>query len=965
VLPAERGANLVVDRTDQPLAAVIRNVTMMRAQAQKAPDVVQAIARLGDPVEKFLQDVLARVPSRGEVTVDLLDRLAGEVGSTLASAQELKARLDQLRTDPNVQKILKAKGDLCKALQDEGELQIDRLARQITALREAVRREMLGVLLQLDGKKETLRVEAKGFVDGRIDELRRIVRLAQAGLDQVTERLAGVQQDLTRLVERAQGEIRRAVLLVNDVKASADRELERVRRQVRDLRARLSTLLREAESRLAGLSEPRVAKLAQKVRESIAKFREMGDGILARIDAELAKATPDLDAVKGFLNDLAKEAGDDLKLAQDVIDQFQGPLGELRTIVDTIDQVLVKAQAKAEKAIDTFFATSDSATQQLADDVDQALDDLQTQILAKLDDLKRDIRAAIKKACEEVLEGIEEALQRVENLVGAGGAAIKAALQDALNKLKDQIDEIDLDAVRRAIENEIGNIRRELDPLATAIQKGLSQTLGAVSQLGDNVLRLLRAFGDAPSVPNLGFNRQQIAYFFDELKNAIDLTPVTALVNRVGDELKALGIRVPTTSLLDRILPAALEDFDLSKIFPDFSGLKLDNLFPGLKMPAIANDKVKVTQGVDPETRRAWMQADVDVPIEQTDVFVTGAVSVRLLRARFTAQARIEAGLNGPPRQTVRGEIRGDWQLSVANTPIVLFRATALIFEDGRVRFDLSADKVELTEALRFLADLIKKVGYSEGGFSIRLLQDGPIPVGVESVLELPLPDITTGAFSITSLRLGSRFALRLDPRTFDFALETRFHLGTKDAPFALAIWILTGGGWLDANARYLPRTGEVMSRVSIGIVAGGSLAFNFGPIHGGVYMFFGIEAEFVSSKQGGQTLNVAILLLVRGEVQVLGFLSVGLHLLLQAQYQQSGRLIGTGTLSIEIKVCRFFTVRVSTSVSYVFAKGSGSGESSNAPQSLAAPGASPAIAMNATDDQYGQAAAAYIGMLS
>ncbi|HKV11839.1 MAG TPA: hypothetical protein VJ725_27080, partial [Thermoanaerobaculia bacterium] len=707
------------------------------------------------------------------------------------------------------------------------------------------------------------------------------------------------------------------------------------------------------DTRLAGITEPRFANLVAKARKALDDAKKQIDGKLAEAEVILAGAPSNLDQIKRdfkkVLQDLQDGVAQALDFSGTVTADLDATVQKLSDAVTLGLKILDEARKAAEKKIDDTFVEPERMTQAL---VDALGDELTAKLLGTVfNDFKARLGVAVVEICNQVLSGLEDAFKNVlDSVLGADAA-------EALRKIKEALQGTTLEELRRNLQAAIEGLGRDLAPLADQLQKGLRETLGgAVAQLADNTLRLLRAFGDAPIVPGLDFNRRQIAYFFDELKNAVDLTPVVALVNRIGDELKGLGLRIPTGQLLDRILPNPLQGFDLSKIFPDFAGLKLDGLFPGLRMPAIANDNVKVTHGVDPQSRRAWVQADVDVPVnEPTNVFSTGPIALRLLRSRFQARARVEATLDGPPRQTVSGKITGDWQISVLSTPIVVFRDTALIFEDGRLRFDLSPDKIELTAALRFLADLMKKIGYSEGGFSVRLLEEGGLPVGVQSVLDLPLPDMAAGAFAITSLRLGSTFTLKIRPVPggVDFLLSTTFNLGRKEAPFALTIAILTGGGWLEAEASYAPRSNQLATRVSVGVVAGGSLAFAFGPVRGGVYIFFGIEAEFASRSGagGGQSLNIAILLLVRGEVQIFGFISVGIHLLLQAQYQQSGRLIGTGTLSLSIKISWFVTIRVSTSVRYEFAKGSGGGAQNE-------------LAAAESDDPIQKAATEYIGML-
>lgn len=963
VLPAERGTNVVLERADDALAAVIRNVTMMRSNPRslekEVPRVVQEVARLSEPVDRLLQEVLARVPTGGQVTTELIDRLKREIGlpGALKPLEEVAQKIAALRSDPNVDKLLAAT-DICEALKKESTNQLNRLRGEIQAIGDRVERELVAFLRQFEGD-ETRRFEAHRFVDEEIEKLRRIARLVQGGLDLVQGQVEKLLKDLDAVLGRIDREIDEQVARIDQLANPTELEIARLRGELRALRARLAALLREVDSRLAGISDPQLGKVAEKIRKwlstalgTVNTLLGEADGLLEQGAAKLGEAREKLQQIKSDLK--AALANLKASIKSEITDTTKEAFEKIAEVLKAINTALDSAQSEAKKAIDTFFDQHNQALDVLGQTLRAEIAAALQVILTELENYKMKIGEAIDVLCERLLQKLGDFFGSVESLIGANGQAALQTLRGILDQFPTGLP---IEKLKAALANGIEDFRRELAPLADQLQKGLQDALGgAVAQLADNTLRLLRAFGDAPIVPGLDFNRRQIAYFFDELKNAVDLTPVVALVNRIGDELKGLGLRIPTGQLLDRILPNPLQGFDLSKIFPDFAGLKLDGLFPGLRMPAIANDNVKVTHGVDPQSRRAWVQADVGVPVnEPTNVFSTGPIALRLLRSRFQARARVEATLDGPPRQTVSGKITGDWQISVLSTPIVLFRDTALIFEDGRLRFDLSPDKVELTAALRFLADLMKKIGYSEGGFSVRLLEEGGLPVGVQSVLDLPLPDMAAGAFAVTSLRLGSTFTLRVRPAAggIDFHLSTTFNLGRKEAPFALAIAILTGGGWLEAEASYAPRTNQLATRVSVGVVAGGSLAFAFGPVRGGVYLFFGIEAEFASRSGagGGQSLNIAILLLVRGEVQIFGFISVGIHLLLQAQYQQSGRLIGTGTLSLSIKISWFVTIRVRTSVRYEFAKGSGGGSQNE-------------LAAAEADDPIQKAATEYIGML-
>jgi hypothetical protein len=79
-----------------------------------------------------------------------------------------------------------------------------------------------------------------------------------------------------------------------------------------------------------------------------------------------------------------------------------------------------------------------------------------------------------------------------------------------------------------------------------------------------------------------------------------------------------------------------------------------------------------------------------------------------------------------------------------------------------------------------------------------------------------------------------------------------------------------------------------------------------------------GIYGEYESRSSG---LNLSIMLLAQGQLDIAGIASAYLSILLEMTYQgQTGTLIGTGSVSVSIKISFFFTLRVSTQVRYVFA---------------------------------------------
>jgi hypothetical protein len=424
----------------------------------------------------------------------------------------------------------------------------------------------------------------------------------------------------------------------------------------------------------------------------------------------------------------------------------------------------------------------------------------------------------------------------------------------------------------------------------------------------------------------------------------VDISPVLASAYDVGkDVVNALELKLPTTRLLDRVMPDALERFDLRSVFPNFAGLRLEDLFENLKLPAGASDRVAVTHGVDPQSLRGWLQVAVDQPFTDTiTVFTFAGLSARVRGGRFQAVSRMEGGVGQAPRQIVRGEISGDWEMEVGGFQLVTIERTALRFDDsGRITFDVRPERVRLPGVMAWLSDLVSRLGMSESGFSFRIT-----PSGVQLALDLPLPDVQAGAFALANLRLGFRFGIQVVP---EFALTAGANFATRAAPFTLTVFVLGGAGWFDFWLAYVPARRELTAGISIGIMAAAGLAIRLGPIGGSIYAYFGIAVEYVVSRNKPSTLRIVLILRFVGRVSLLGIVTAYLEIGLEATYTSGGGLVGRGYVSVKVKICWCFTLKVSCSVSYSFGKSKGGG--TQALRSLAsavAPRALPAMGVPA-----------------
>jgi hypothetical protein len=549
-----------------------------------------------------------------------------------------------------------------------------------------------------------------------------------------------------------------------------------------------------------------------------------------------------------------------------------------------------------------------------------------------------------------VLGDFDTAVQQASNIVAAQVSAVCAvllgnfsntlkntiadfldssAITDALGALTDAADCVDaLEALRTSYIAQLDGVAQQCLvalPALTAPTTGLS---------------LLRAFGAPPQVPGLTFDTGAIAYFYNTITNTasqagetivydlVQEVPVSAglqtfvsqassaLVD-AGNQLKQLGIgNLPTWAVLDRLVPNPdLSNLQLSDIFPNLAGLSLANLFSGVTMPTLASNNIHISHSFDPQTLRASLDIALNFPLDDsaTTLFSIGPATVTIENCVFQAAVHVAGAPGQSGSRTSSGSITGDWNVVIGGTEIISFVSTALTFDEaGHLHFDIQPARVRLAAVLQFLADFVEGLDLG-GGFTLNLL-----PSGIQCLLELPFPDMSAGAFGISNLSLGCSFELDISP---DFAITVGANLGLEQAPFTLTIFVLGGAGWFNASVTYTPDTGQLTADVSIGIMASASLSISLGPISGGVYIYFGITADFHT----GSGLELGILLMIQGRVSLLGIVDIDITLLMEAEYVSGGGLIGRGEVDASIKICWCFTLEVHKSVEYRFGSSSSS----------------------------------------
>ncbi|TBE49935.1 hypothetical protein ELH06_12570 [Rhizobium ruizarguesonis] len=628
--------------------------------------------------------------------------------------------------------------------------------------------------------------------------------------------------------------------------------------------------------------------------------------------------------------------GDFTAWAQDVLLAADNLATAIRSVITKLDQQFQAARDLALGVIDQAEATAaalvETAIKTIVDAA-TSLDGMLTGILEG--DFKQRVAEAFGlDQATAIAKRIEKAINKaLDDAVLEAGAYSRRFLEDA----------------KARIYGEAAQATREIEQhgrqLLGSLQSSVADTLGTdpvalgenatrLAQEGSDVLRLIRAVGDPPKSDRLGMNRPEVAYILKEVDKVINITPAVSLVNRVSDTLSAvdqagkaigdlipsMGFRVPASQFAEYLVPEKLAGLPAKLFMPTIAGLDLRGMLSRAGLPDLeGSEAVKITQGFDKTERRLWMKAVVDIPFSETvDVLTFGPVTLAVDSARFYAESQMSTGLDGSA-QRINGSITGDWRVVCSGQDIVTFRRTALEFdESGRIDFKIAPERVALADALEFLTNFLAVSGKGQG-LVVEPLMRGSVPAGIAATLDLALPDMSLGAFSITGLSLHVLFGVAAIP---EFEMMGELSLAQRTSPFTLSVWILNGGGYLTQRMSFRPTARPrpiLMYTLDVGIVAGVGLGFSFGVVSGGVWLQVGCSIAITwTTQNGGNSTALSVFILARGNVDIAGLVTANIMLLMEVSYD-GARMIGRGTLRLSFKISMFYTLRVNQGVEYTF----------------------------------------------
>ncbi|MEP1573578.1 hypothetical protein [Roseibium album] len=563
--------------------------------------------------------------------------------------------------------------------------------------------------------------------------------------------------------------------------------------------------------------------------------------------------------------------------------------------------------------------------------------------LNNLDQLAEEGLKEAKEACKVLMGAKQRLLEGATNLVDEYAGALASELQpqlDALKELgktldavKDDAEEIlkladSLETTAEDFTDAVEGIGTEI---ASATEHARSYFTGGLEQAGDifdakpeaipgKALELISFLSHSPEIANIKTNADRARMYVDKAKKALSTPEVKATLDYLGDALKALGLEFDFEDITDAFEMKLPSSFNLSNLIPSFGGIDLRNLLPQTSVGSDFKKYVELTHDLDTKAGRAWVQADVNAPLAGREaLFTIGPFTLFVTQSHLTAFLRAEASKDSPDvTVTDRASLKTDLEAVVGGQVLVTLKEVLITYSrDTDLDFEIDPRKIRIHKAMQFVQDTFGSI-FGDEDNGLTFLRDGATVVGVQHTFSLPPMSLNYATSGISNIAISNRFALRAFP---DFKISNQFNLSRRELPFIFSIFIIGGTGYVQVDTDYLPVDRSLVVAVEAGLGGSAALAFSFGPVSGGVYITLSIVLRYVkrigSPEQSDDGLSVSLVLVIAGNVSLWGIVTIYLGLMLSMTYHESGRIDAKGSLSVEVRISRWFKLKYSTQVTY------------------------------------------------
>lgn len=758
-------------------------------------------------------------------------------------------------------------------------------------------------------------------------------RTQAAKLDQLANEAASQVQDLITAVGAA----------VKEVSTSLQTEVGELKQVATDLASEAATDLAEEARGLFDIINQEIDRVVAWPEKWLVKIGSQIDAVVtpaaAFLDSLLLDTKAELSAIPAAALPVIDDARSLLQSVQDALapDALLEGFVKEKIIRATLDQLFlllpetIKDVPEVDKAITEAVAAMRSQLALFVDEVGDLMRNLRNDALTGMEH--------VSAACAQVAEGITE----VEEYFKEIGSDAAIYFESKLNAAYDALEK---DPTFQNLQIALADFPKNVDQLISAaksfdrsvrgLQNDLSRAHETARAYGDrvfdqfsklddggllaapnNVLKLYSAVTGAPELAALKADIDRIRSDFDEIDNVIKTTQANALFNRLSDELKALGLSLPFDKISDQLLPADLSNFDIGNVFRNFGGAKLSNLLKDYKIPEGVSNAVRVTHDFDKKQARAWVQVDIDAPMGgRRSLFSVGVFKADFVDMHLTGQVRLEASKDQDKvSETGFGRVGTTIDLVVGGQSMVQFEKFGLTFtrEKGLdVEFD--PKNIRLNPTFKFIQDFLSALFPNDIG-GLAVIKENGIPVGLQHDFAIPPMALNFGTSGVSNICIANHFKLLAFP---DFMLANRFNLSSVERPFIFSIFIIGGTGYIQIDAEYRPFDNELMVCVEAGAGGSASLAFAFGPFAGQVFITLSGTLAYrkVIGRPGGG-LSISAVLVIAGHVNVAGIVTVGIVLMLRMTYRDNGQIDADGTLTVEIRISKFFKITARAQAKY------------------------------------------------
>lgn len=780
--------------------------------------------------------------------------------------------------------------------------------------------------LALNGLK-AVAVQAKTVVASGRDSVESAANMADDLLNQAGSTIKAVAGQLggivTSLADKARDVVEVAQELSDAGFAAVKDQLlaiwPKVDAELGNLKTAVETTIKPIENELVNLGtllDFVVEKTTKRVQSAVDEFRA------------------DVHTLEGSLNGLIG----DIQGALSAVQLALAPQSLLQTAVR--EYVLRPALEEVLKPLsDGDFQDTQTALKLIRENL-FALSDAIEAPIRKLDVKVLGALEQVSSACSAAFDTVDKAKSYLEDLAKDGKAYFDKKvgdLQNVFTGLDSRIRQTlgsaetlaregeDLIAAVNAFDHSVRGLQNDLARSTETARMYADRVFTAASRLDagglmaapSNILKLYSAVTTAPEIAALKADIDRIRSGYDELSDVVQTTKANALFNRLGDELKALGLSLPFDKIGDRLLPADLPNFDIGKVFRNFGGSKLDNLLKGYKIPSGVGDAVRLTHDFDKKQARAWVQVDIDAPMGgRRSLFSIGVFKADFVDMRLTGQVRLEASKDQDKvTETGFGRIGTVVDLVVGGQSMVRFENFALNFtRESGLKIEFDPKNIRLNPTFQFIQDFLGTLFPNKVG-GLQLIKLNGIPVGVQHDFALPPISLNFGTSGVSNISIENHFKLLAFP---DFLLSNRFNLSTIERPFIFSIFIIGGAGYIQIEAEYRPFDKELTVTVEAGAGGSASLAFAFGPFVGQVFITLSGTLSYrkVIGKPGGG-LSISAVLVICGHVDVAGLVTIGIVLMLRMTYRDDGQVDADGSLTVEIRISKFFKITAHANAKY------------------------------------------------